>query len=198
MQKDPPENHSDSYSTWTEDEAPQHLVATSQPQQPVLPTQRIQQVQIQPKQQTTVQIPRQRGRKDAPRIQDDIHEQEILLEKQAALQKQKEQYATLSGLVGVHDIVNPFVPVDPTSPIAGMPVIQCWTCKLTIVVKRGKGTRCAGVKNPLFFKEMQQRKHHTIGCDVNCPYKVIQYFPDSVLMAGVPQEVDKDWFRHLD
>ncbi|KAA6382068.1 MAG: hypothetical protein EZS28_022407 [Streblomastix strix] len=98
--------------------------------------------------------------------------------------------ATLSGLLEVHDIVNPSVLVDPTSQIAGIPVIQCWTCKLTTVVKRGKGTRCLGWS---FKPSILQRE-----AAKKASYKAIEYFPDSVLMAGVPQEVDKDWFRHLD
>ncbi|KAA6322172.1 MAG: hypothetical protein EZS28_054466, partial [Streblomastix strix] len=63
MQKDPPENHNDRYLTWTKDIAPQHLVATPQPKQPVQQTQRVKQVQVQPKQQAPAQIPIQRGRK---------------------------------------------------------------------------------------------------------------------------------------
>ncbi|KAA6389247.1 MAG: hypothetical protein EZS28_015228 [Streblomastix strix] len=81
MQKDPPNNYSDRDSTWTEDEAPLHQIATSQPIQPVPSTKRILQLQVQPKQQTPVQVPRQRDRRDAAPNQDDIDEQEILLEK---------------------------------------------------------------------------------------------------------------------
>ncbi|KAA6401184.1 MAG: hypothetical protein EZS28_003290 [Streblomastix strix] len=92
MQKDPPENHSDRDSNWTEDEVPQNQITAPQPKQSVKQTQRIQHVQIQPKQQAPVQIPRQRGTKDAPSNQDDIDEQEILQVKLAALQKDKEQY----------------------------------------------------------------------------------------------------------
>ncbi|KAA6363794.1 MAG: hypothetical protein EZS28_040679, partial [Streblomastix strix] len=51
MQKDPPENHSDRDSIWTEDEAPQHHVATPQPKQPAQQTQTVHQIQVQPKQQ---------------------------------------------------------------------------------------------------------------------------------------------------
>ncbi|KAA6359193.1 MAG: hypothetical protein EZS28_045280 [Streblomastix strix] len=92
MQKDQPENHSDRDSTWTEDEVPQNQITTSQPKQPVQQTQRIQQVQVQPKLQALVHLPRYRGRRDAPQNQDDIDEQELLQEKFADLQKEIEQY----------------------------------------------------------------------------------------------------------
>ncbi|KAA6399075.1 MAG: hypothetical protein EZS28_005398 [Streblomastix strix] len=91
MQNDP-ENHSYRDSTWTEDEILYQNITAPQPKQPATPTQRIQLVQIQPKQQTTVQIPRYRGRKDVLPKKDNIDEQEILQEKLAALQKEKEQY----------------------------------------------------------------------------------------------------------
>ncbi|KAA6312465.1 MAG: hypothetical protein EZS28_055919, partial [Streblomastix strix] len=58
MQKDPPDNHSDRESTWTEDEAPQHQVAISQSKQLTQQTQRVQQTQIQPKQQAPTQVPK--------------------------------------------------------------------------------------------------------------------------------------------
>ncbi|KAA6353541.1 MAG: hypothetical protein EZS28_050932, partial [Streblomastix strix] len=92
IQKDSSENYCDKDTTQMEDEAPQHLVAVPQPKQPVQHLQRLQQVQIQPKQQTSVQLPRQGGRKDAAQIKDDIGEQKILQEKLAALKNEKEQY----------------------------------------------------------------------------------------------------------
>jgi len=56
-------------------------------------------------------------------------------------------------VLGANDIVNPAAAEDPTSPIAGMPVLEVWNAKKTFVVKRGGGTGYAGVENPLFFKE---------------------------------------------
>ena len=41
----------------------------------------------------------------------------------------------------------------PDSPIAGMPVLEPWNGKQTIVLKRGMATGYAGVENPLFYKE---------------------------------------------
>lgn len=56
-------------------------------------------------------------------------------------------------VIGANDIVNPSALTDPNSPIAGMPVLQCWKGETTIVLKRGMATGYAGVENPLFFLE---------------------------------------------
>ena len=59
----------------------------------------------------------------------------------------------VSMIIGANDIVNPSAQEDPNSPIAGMPVLECWKGKITIVLKRSMATGYAGVQNPLFFKE---------------------------------------------
>ncbi len=56
-------------------------------------------------------------------------------------------------VIGSNDIVNPAAQEDPNSPIAGMPVLECWKAKLVIVSKRGQGTGYSGIENPLFYKE---------------------------------------------
>ena len=59
----------------------------------------------------------------------------------------------VSMVIGANDIVNPAAEDDPTSPIAGMPVLQVWKSKTSIVMKRSMASGYAGVDNPLFFKE---------------------------------------------
>ena len=59
----------------------------------------------------------------------------------------------VSIVIGANDIVNPSALDDPDSPIAGMPVLECWRGKTTIVLKRSMATGYAGIQNPLFFKE---------------------------------------------
>jgi H+-translocating NAD(P) transhydrogenase subunit beta len=59
----------------------------------------------------------------------------------------------VSIVIGANDIVNPAAQEVPDSPIAGMPVLEPWNGKQTIVMKRSMGTGYAGVDNPLFYKE---------------------------------------------
>jgi H+-translocating NAD(P) transhydrogenase subunit beta len=59
----------------------------------------------------------------------------------------------VSVVIGANDIVNPSAEDEPNSPIAGMPVLQVWKGKTTIVLKRSMATGYAGVENPLFFKD---------------------------------------------
>ena len=59
----------------------------------------------------------------------------------------------VSVIIGANDIVNPSALEEPDGPIGGMPVLECWKGKTSIVLKRSMATGYAGVQNPLFFKE---------------------------------------------
>jgi NAD(P) transhydrogenase subunit beta len=56
-------------------------------------------------------------------------------------------------VIGANDTVNPAAQDDPSSPIAGMPVIEAWQARDVVVFKRSLATGYAGVQNPLFFRD---------------------------------------------
>ncbi|MFE0465176.1 Re/Si-specific NAD(P)(+) transhydrogenase subunit beta [Kitasatospora sp. NPDC058965] len=56
-------------------------------------------------------------------------------------------------VIGANDTVNPAATEDPTSPIAGMPVLKVWEAEHVVVFKRSMASGYAGVQNPLFFRE---------------------------------------------
>jgi NAD(P) transhydrogenase subunit beta len=59
----------------------------------------------------------------------------------------------LAIVIGANDIVNPDAEENPASPLAGMPVLQVWKAKTSIVMKRSMASGYAGVDNPLLFRE---------------------------------------------
>ena len=56
-------------------------------------------------------------------------------------------------VIGANDTVNPAAAEDPSSPIAGMPVLEVWKARNVVVFKRSMNPGYAGVQNPLFFKD---------------------------------------------
>ena len=76
-------------------------------------------------------------------------------------------------VIGANDTVNPSAEDDPSSPIAGMPVIQVWHAKEVIIFKRSMAPGYAGVQNPLFFK------------------------PNSAMLFGDAKERVEDILKHL-
>jgi NAD(P) transhydrogenase subunit beta len=59
-------------------------------------------------------------------------------------------------VIGANDTVNPAATENPTSPIAGMPVLTVWEAAHVIVFKRSMASGYAGVQNPLFFRDNTQ------------------------------------------
>jgi NAD(P) transhydrogenase subunit beta len=77
----------------------------------------------------------------------------------------------VSIVIGANDIVNPSAQTDPNSPIAGMPVLECWKGQTTIVLKRSMATGYAGVQNPLFFKENTRMLFGDAGKSLDAVFK---------------------------
>ncbi|MEJ7634820.1 Re/Si-specific NAD(P)(+) transhydrogenase subunit beta [Aeromicrobium sp.] len=59
-------------------------------------------------------------------------------------------------VIGANDTVNPAATEDPSSPIAGMPVLRVWEADSVVVFKRSMAAGYAGVQNPLFFRDNAQ------------------------------------------
>ena len=70
-------------------------------------------------------------------------------------------------VIGANDTVNPSALDDPSSPIAGMPVLHVWEAEACIVFKRGKGAGYAGVQNPLFTRPKTRMLYGDAKASVN-------------------------------
>jgi NAD(P) transhydrogenase subunit beta len=70
-------------------------------------------------------------------------------------------------VIGANDTVNPSALDDPSSPIAGMPVLHVWESDACIVFKRGKGAGYAGVQNPLFTRPKTRMLYGDAKASVN-------------------------------
>ena len=55
-------------------------------------------------------------------------------------------------VVGANDIVNPAAETDPTSPIAGMPILDAYKARTVMVIKRSMGVGFAGIDNDLYYR----------------------------------------------
>jgi NAD(P) transhydrogenase subunit beta len=85
-------------------------------------------------------------------------------------------------VIGANDIVNPSALDDPSSPIAGMPVLPVWESESCIVYKRGRGAGYAGVENPLFFKNRTRMMYGDAKSSVDAILKLLKVGAD----PGVP------------
>ena len=56
----------------------------------------------------------------------------------------------VSLVIGANDIVNPMARTDPSSPIAGMPILNVDRSRTVVVIKRSLSPGFAGIPNPLF------------------------------------------------
>jgi NAD(P) transhydrogenase subunit beta len=61
--------------------------------------------------------------------------------------------ADVAIVLGANDVANPAAVDDPSSPIAGMPVLHVWEAHTVVVVKRSLSPGYAGIKNPLFERD---------------------------------------------
>ena len=60
------------------------------------------------------------------------------------------QQTDVAIVIGANDVVNPLARTDPTSPIAGMPILDVDKARTVIVIKRSLSPGFAGIPNPLF------------------------------------------------
>lgn len=84
-----------------------------------------------------------------------LAEAEVPYEQQREMDDINGEFARtdLTLVIGANDVTNPAARTDPSSPIAGMPILNVDESRAVVVLKRSMGSGFAGVDNPLFYAE---------------------------------------------